>query len=125
MRIQSWHGGRIYGFQHERNEPFQREHNEGKCPMGKRAKFGKRHYIETARIILASGLTGRKLDQLIQAHGEVYALDNPLFSWERWFAACKDGMIQARQGTKARPMGVSDGDRKLAHTRIFGKARGE
>jgi hypothetical protein len=68
------------------------------------ARYTKRHYIEQARIIRKGKLVGAALEQQIQTWGKHYEADNPLFSWERWFAACKDGMIRERAGTREKPL---------------------
>ena len=58
----------------------------------------KQHYIETAKALYES----KASDETINNMAQMFARDNPRFDLARFRAACKEGMIQARSGTKPR-----------------------
>lgn len=76
--------------------------------------FTKQHYIEVARTIKQSTQAtldddaptllalGCARDRLIASFSHMFRSDNPSFSSERFEDACREGLIQARKGTKAR-----------------------
>ena len=64
----------------------------------------KKDYILAARIIRESGAALQALRALRDAFGAFFAADNPRFDLARWRAAVDDGTIQARAGTRPRPL---------------------
>jgi hypothetical protein len=66
--------------------------------------YTKQHYIETVRIIRASGAKGRVLDTLMNEFAQLYSQDNPRFDHVRWSRAIREGMIRERPNAKERPL---------------------
>lgn len=66
--------------------------------------FTKQHMIAVARIVNESGAKGAVRSNLVRDFGEMFANDNPKFSWERWREACEKGLIRERPNAKPRPI---------------------
>lgn len=66
--------------------------------------FTKQHMIEVARVIRDSGAKGAVKERLTQAFGDMFANDNPRFSWQRWRDACERGLVRERPTATPRPL---------------------